>query len=167
MPRNSELKTPKAVIDLLNEVLTAELTAINQYFLHAEMQRNWGFEMLYHATRKQSIGEMKHAEELMERILYLGGLPNVQRLGKINTGETAEEQLGADLALEKEALPRLSAGIALCEKHADQGTRLLLESILKSEEEHLDWLETQIELIAQVGVQNYLAEKMHRDGSAS
>jgi bacterioferritin len=138
------------VIKVLNEVLTAELAAINQYFLHAKMFKDWGFERLHSKLRAESIDEMKHADAVIERVLYLGGLPNVQRLGSINIGENAEECLRSDL----------QAGIALCRQVGDTGSRLLLDEILASEEEHVDWLESQLELIAQVGSQNYLAEQI-------
>jgi len=153
------------VIEVLNEVLTGELTAINQYFLHAEMCRDWGYERLYTVIRKESIDEMKHAEILIERILYLKGLPNIQRLGKIRIGETVEEQLRSDLALENEAIPRLQKGVELCAEVGDHGSRQLLDSILASEEEHADWLEAQLELIEQVGVQNYLAAQIRPEGA--
>lgn len=148
------------VIEILNEVLTGELTAINQYFLHAEMCRDWGYERLYTVIRKESIDEMKHAENLIERILYLEGLPNVQRLGRIRIGETVEEQFRSDLALENEAIPRLRRGVKICMEAADHGSRQLLDQILASEEEHVDWLESQLELIEQVGIQNYLASQI-------
>ena len=153
------------VIAVLNEVLTGELTAINQYFLHAEMCRDWGYERLYTVIRKESIDEMKHAEILIERILYLKGLPNIQRLGKIRIGETVEEQFRSDLALENEAIPRLQRGVELCTEVGDHGSRQLLDSILASEEEHADWLEAQLELIEQVGVQNYLAAQIRPEGA--
>jgi len=153
--------TNKRIVDLLNEVLTGELTAVNQYFLHAKMCENWGFQKLFHYIRKESIDEMKHADELIERVLYLGGIPNVQRLGKIRIGETVPEQFQLDLALEMEALPRLNEGIAACVEEKDSGTRALLEGILVSEEEHVDWLEAQIELIEQIGVENYLSQQIH------
>lgn len=148
------------IINLLNEVLTAELTAINQYFLHAELCQHWGYERLYKTVRGHSIDEMKHAEQLMERILYLDGLPNVQRLGKVNVGESVPEQFELDFALEKEAIERLNRGIELCRDTSDNGTRALLEQILASEEEHIDWLETQQDLIAQIGKENYLSQQM-------
>jgi len=154
--------TNKRVIDLLNDVLTGELTAINQYFMHAEMCRNWGYEYLYKYIRKESIDEMKHAEELMERVLYLNGIPNLQRLGKLNIGETVFEQFRSDLALEYEAVDRLQAGIKACGEENDNGSRDLLEKILHAEEEHIDWLEAQIELVKQVGEQNYLAQQIHK-----
>jgi bacterioferritin len=147
----------KRTIAILNEVLTAELTAINQYFLHSEMCENWGYERLHKIVRGHSIGEMKHAEQIMQRILFLGGIPNVQRLGSINIGETVPEQLASDMALEKDALPRLNTGIAHCHESGDNGTRALLEEILVSEEEHVDWIESQLDQIEQMGVPNYLA----------
>jgi len=148
------------IIAVLNEVLTGELTAINQYFLHAEMCRDWGYERLYAVLRKESIDEMKHAEQIIERILYLKGIPNIQRLGKIRIGETVEEQFRSDLALENEAIPRLQEGVRICSELDDSGTRQLLDSILASEEQHKDWLESQLELIDQVGVQNYLTTQI-------
>ena len=158
-------KTPQhpQVVDHLNEVLTAELTAINQYFLHAELCEHWGYVRLYKENRKQSIDEMKHAERLIERILYLDGLPNVQRMGKVNVGETVPEQLALDFKLEQEAIPRLRDGIQLCYQVGDHGTRALLEAILASEEEHIEWLDTQLSLLQQVGEANYLAMHMHAD----
>ena len=149
------------VLDLLNEVLTGELTAINQYFIHAEMCENWGYERLSEHIRKESIEEMKHAEELIERILYLDGVPNMQRYSPVRVGEAVKEQLELDLALESEALARLNAGIATCVEKGDNGSRELLERILVSEEEHVDWLETQLEAIRQVGEERYLAQQLH------
>ena len=154
------MKGSQKVIDLLNEVLTNELTAVNQYFLHAEMCQNWGYERLYKKVRKESIDEMKHAEEVMERVLFLDGFPNVQRLGKITIGESVKEQLELDLALEKRAIPVLNDGIALCRAEGDNGSAELLEEILQEEEEHVDWLEAQLTLVEQVGLQGYLAEQM-------
>ncbi|MBL90750.1 MAG: bacterioferritin [Myxococcales bacterium] len=154
-------KTTQDVLDVLNEVLTGELTAINQYFIHAKMCGDWGYDKLHQKVRHESIDEMKHAEALMERILYLGGIPNVQRLGKINVGETVEEQLKLDLALENEAVPRLRDGINICVRDNDFGSRSLLEGILVSEEEHIDWLEAQLELIDQIGINNYLSQQIH------
>jgi bacterioferritin len=151
------------VIELLNEQLTAELTAINQYFLHARMCENWGYERLWHKIKHESIDEMKHADEIIERILYLEGLPNLQRLGKLNIGQTVEEQLTSDLALEARAIPMLNQGIALCRGEGDNGTAELLEDILVDEEEHANWLEAQLTLIQQVGLQNYLSEQMKKD----
>ena len=150
----------KKVIAVLNDVLTAELTAINQYFVHAKMCGNWGYERLRAKIYAESIDEMKHADELIERILFLDGVPNVQKLGKINIGETVKEQLELDLALENIALPRLNTGIEVCREEGDNGSRLLLDSILASEEEHVDWLEAQLELIEQLGLENYLVEQI-------
>src|SRR5258708_18103038 len=127
----------KAVIEVLNEVLTDELTAINQYFIHAELCNHWGFKKLYKEARAQSIDEMKHAELLIERVLYLNGIPNVQRLGKVNIGESVKEQFQLDSGVESEAVTRLSRGVMLCRENADIGSAMLLEEILKSEEEHL------------------------------
>ena len=150
------------VLDLLNQVLTAELTAINQYFVDAKMFDNWGYRRLGHHTREESIGEMKHADELIERILYLEGVPNLQRLGPVKVGETAQEKLQLALELEKDAIARLNSGIALCVAKADNGSRDLLEGTLEEEEEeHADWLETQLELIRQVGEAHYLTQQIH------
>lgn len=150
----------KAVIAALNEVLTGELTSINQYFLHARLCGHWGFKKLEARIYKESIDEMRHADQLIARILFLGGTPNVQRLGKINIGETVEEVLQSDLGLEHEALPRLNHAIELARQEGDNGTRALLEAILRSEEEHTDWIETQLELLAKLGAPAYLAEQL-------
>ena len=149
------------VIELLNDVLTGELTAINQYFLHAKMCENWGYKRLAAHVRDESIDEMKHAETLTDRILYLEGIPNLQRLSPLRIGETVPEQLGNDLAVEMAALQRLNDGIALCSRLGDNGTRELLEDILVEEENHVDWLETQIETIRQIGLENYLAQQLY------
>jgi bacterioferritin len=146
--------TPE-IIELLNDVLTAELTAINQYFIHYKMQENWGYKRLAEKGKQESFGEMKHAEELIERILYLEGVPNMQRLGPVKVGETVPEQLKAELETEKEAIARLAAGIEQC-RRTDEGTRLLLEEILDDEEDHADWLETQLSIIADIGDNLYL-----------
>jgi len=156
------MKGDKKVIDILNDVLTAELTAINQYFVHGEMCENWGYHRLSHAIRQHSIGEMKHAEEVIERILFLEGIPNMQRLGKINIGENVPEQLRLDLGLEMDAVGRLNAGIEKCRELDDNNSRHLLEEILEDEEEHIDWIEAQLALIEQVGAQNYLAQQIHK-----
>jgi bacterioferritin len=148
------------IIELLNEVLTAELTAINQYFLDSRMLSNWGYERLGKKFYEESLDEMKDADQLIERILYLDGMPNLQRLGTIRVGETAPEKLTAALDLEKEAIDRLNRGIALCVDKGDNGTRDLLEEILEGEEEHADWLESQLELISQVGEAHYLAQQI-------
>jgi bacterioferritin len=149
------------IIELLNEVLTGELTAINQYFLHAKMCDNWGYKRLAHTIRDESIDEMKHAEALVERVLYLEGVPNLQRLSPLKIGETVPEQLTNDLAVEMAALKRLNDGIALCVGRGDNGTRELLADILTDEEHHVDWLETQLESIAQIGLENYLSQQLH------
>ncbi len=149
------------VLELLNEVLTAELTAVNQYFVHGKMCDNWGYERLAHHAREESIGEMKDAEHLIERILYLEGVPNLQRLGTVSVGETVPEQLRLDLALERAAIERLNRGIATCVAEGDNGSRELLEDMLEGEEDHADWLETQLELVRQVGEAHYLAQQMH------
>ena len=149
------------VIELLNEVLTAELTAINQYFLDSRMLSNWGYERLGKRFYEESLDEMKDADQLIERILYFDGMPNLQRLSTLRVGETAPEKLAAALDLEKEAIERLNRGIAVCTGKGDNGTRELLEDILLGEEEHADWLESQLELISQVGDANYLAQQIH------
>ena len=150
-----------AIIEMLNEVLTSELTAINQYFIHAKMCDNWGFDRLAAKIREESIDEMKDAEALIERILYLDGVPNLQRLGPVMVGETVPEQFDLDLAVEVAAVERYNRGIALAVEHGDNGTRELFERRLIGEESHADWLESQIELIRQVGVENYLATQIH------
>ena len=152
------------IISLLNEVLTAELTAINQYFIHARMCENWGYERLWKKIREESIGEMKHADKVIERLLYLEGVPNMQRLGKVNVGETVPEQLRLDLELEKAAIQALNAGIEEARGLGDNGTRDLLEEILVSEESHVNWIEAQLSLIAQVGEANYLAQQIKDEG---
>ncbi|MEZ4473775.1 MAG: bacterioferritin [bacterium] len=151
----------KAIINLLNEILTAELTAINQYFLHAKMCADWGYAKLHAHVRAESIDEMRHAEAIIERILYLNGVPNIQRLGKVNIGESVKEQFELDLELEYLAVPRLQKAIEACRSNGDEGTRVLLQNILTSEEEHIDWLEAQLQLIDQVGLANYLAQQIN------
>ena len=148
------------IIELLNEVLTAELTAINQYFVHAKMCDNWGYKRLAEHVRAESIDEMRHAEALVERVLYFDGFPNLQRLNPLRVGESVEEQFRNDLDLEYVAVERLNNGIAAAVAAGDNGTRHLLEEILVSEEEHIDWLETQLTAIEQVGLQQYLAEQL-------
>ena len=154
------MKGDAKVIDLLNEILTGELTAINQYFLHARMCGNWGYKRLEEEIKKESIGEMKHADALISRVLFLEGLPNVQRLGKVNIGQTVPEILTNDLAVEMVAIPLLNRAIATCRDLGDNGTEDLLTKILVSEEEHVDWIEAQLELIKQLGAQGYLAQQI-------
>jgi bacterioferritin len=151
------------VVTLLNDVLTAELTAINQYFIHGRMCENWGYERLWKKIREESLGEMRHADKLIECILYLEGVPNVQRLGKVNVGETVPEQLRLDLELERDAIRMLNAGIETARSLGDNGTRELLEQILEGEEHHANWIEAQMSLIAQTGEGNYLAQQIKNE----
>ena len=150
------MKGDPRVIELLNEALKEELTAINQYWLHYRMLDNWGIRRLADYERKESIDEMKHGDRLAERILFLEGLPNFQMLGRLRIGETVEEVLRADLELEREAVDQLRGAIAHCETVRDYVSRELFESILTSEEEHIDFLETQFEMIERMGLQNYI-----------
>lgn len=149
------------IVELLNEVLTAELTSINQYFVDAKMLDNWGYERLGKHFHDESIDEMKDADELIARILYLEGVPNLQRLGTVRVGETPAEKLQLALELERDSIDRLNRGIALCVERDDNGSRDLLEDILEGEEDHADWLETQIETIRQIGAELYLAQQIH------
>ena len=149
-----------AVLELLNDVLTSELTAVNQYFVHAKLCDNWGYKRLYDKVYSESIEEMKHADELIDRIIFLEGVPNVQRYGSIRIGETVPEQFELDLATEREAIERLRTGIVACWDKLDHVTRDLLEDILEDEEEHVDWLETQQETIRQVGLELYLSQQI-------
>ena len=151
------------VIQYLNKALYNELTAINQYFLHAKMLRHWGLHGLAKHEYAESIDEMKHADRLSERILFLEGLPNFQNLGKLRVGENVQEMLECDLALEMEGIPLLREAIEHCEQVQDYVSRQLLADILENEEEHVDWLETQLDLIERVGIQNYLQERMDDD----
>ena len=154
------MKGDTKVIEFLNKALENELTAINQYFLHARMYKNWGFEKLNEKEYHESIDEMKHADLLIERVLFLEGLPNLQNIGKILIGENPKEMLGCDLKLELIAIPLLREAIEYCESVSDFVSRDLFTHILDSEEEHVDWLETQLELIEKVGIENYLQSQM-------
>ncbi|MGB3624037.1 bacterioferritin [Ketobacter sp. MCCC 1A13808] len=154
------MKGDAKVLEYLNKVLGNELVAINQYFLHSKMYKNWGLGELADHEYHESIDEMKHADKLTDRILLLEGLPNYQHLGKLRIGEDVKEMLECDLKLEMDALPDLKEGIAYCEKVQDYVTRELFVTILDSEEDHVDWLETQLELIDKVGMQNFLQAKM-------
>jgi bacterioferritin len=154
------VKGNKDIVDLLNEILAAELVAINQYFLHAKMQQNWGFLAIGKRTRDESIDEMRHAEEIVHRILFLEGLPNLQRLDTLHIGQTLPEQLKSDLAMEYAAVKRFNDGVALCRSKGDNTTEAMLTKMLVTEEEHVDWLETQLGLIAKLGEAIYLAEQL-------
>lgn len=149
------------IIEFLNEALTAELTAINQYFIHAKMCENWGYARLAKKNYDESIDEMKDAEKVIERILYLDGVPNLQRLNPVLVGETVPEQHRLDLDLEKAAIERYNRGVALARTKGDNGTAELLEDLLVGEEHHADWLESQIFVIEQIGIENYLAQHLH------
>jgi bacterioferritin len=157
------MRGEERIITVLNDVLTAELTAVNQYFVHARMCENWGYARLWKKVRAESIGEMKHADTLIQRILYLEGVPNLQRLGKVNVGQTVPEQLRLDLDVEKAAIKALNTAIELCRGLDDNGSREMLESILHAEEDHANWIEAQLTLIAQAGEANYLAQQI-REG---
>jgi bacterioferritin len=159
------LKGNPKVIAILNQVLKAELTAINQYFLHAEMCENWSYKRLAEHTRKESIEEMQHAEKLMERILYLDGTPNMSDYFRINIGATVKDQFQNDLQVEYDAVKRLNAGIETCVDLGDNGSRELLESILTDEEEHIDWLEAQLHAISEMGIEAYLSQQLYGDKS--
>jgi bacterioferritin len=154
------MKGNEEVLMLLNQLLTNELTAINQYFIHAKMCENWGFLRLYEKIREESIDEMKHADLVISRILFLEGVPNLQRYHKLHVGETVKEQFESDLQLEYAAIAMLNQGVAKCREYGDNASEDLFTRILVSEEAHTDWLETQLELMKQVGEQNYLAQQL-------
>jgi bacterioferritin len=154
------VKGDPRIIDLLNEVLMGELTAVSQYFLHAKICKTWGYEYLGKKIYKESIDEMKHAERLVERILFLEGLPNLQKLGPLAIGQVVPEILQSDLSLERASVPRLNQGVRLCREVGDNGSEDLLMRILVDSESHVDWLESQVAIIKQVGEQNYLAQQI-------
>ena len=154
------MKSNDEVIQVLQDVLSAELTAVNQYFIHARMNENWGYKKLSAYIRKESIEEMRHAQDVIDRILYFDGAPNMQKYLKINVGRTVPEQFQNDLEVEYQAVPRLNKGIEVSRAQGDNGTRALLEAILKDEEAHVDWLEAQLGIIKEIGVENYLAQQM-------
>ena len=156
----ARMKGSEKVLEALNDILTAELTAINQYFIHAKMCKDWGYGTLASKLREESIDEMKHADEIIDRILFLDGIPNVQRYNKISVGETVPEQFELDLQMEYGAVDRFRKAVKLCRDESDEASAELLEHMLVSEEEHVDWIETQRTLIDQVGLQNYLAEQI-------
>jgi bacterioferritin len=149
-----------AIVEALNEILTAELTTINQYFIHAKMCENWGYERLAEKIRNESIDEMKDADAIIDRILYFDGVPNMQRLGAVRVGESVLEQLELALVTETESIAQYNRAVGLCVAEGDNGTRDLLERQLTGEEEHADWLESQLDLIGQVGLENYLAQQI-------
>ncbi len=154
------MKGNQEVIDILNALLAEELTAINQYFLHAEMCGDWGYTKLHEVIEQRSIQEMKHAEMLIERILFLEGRPIVSELNKIHIGDSVEKQLKNDMGAEQDAVKMYNDAVALTTKTGDNGSKVLVETILKDEEEHLDWIEAQLSQIEQMGIQNYLADKI-------
>lgn len=159
------MKAKEGIINLLNKILTANLTAINQYFVHAKMCKNWGYERLNHYVCKRSFDEMKDADEIIEHILYLEGVPNMQRLGTVQVGETVPEQFKLDLKAEQEMLKLYAEGATHCAKVGDYTTRHMLEDMQKDTDGHIDWIETQLELIKQVGLEKYLSEQIHKEES--
>lgn len=161
--QGNNMKGKPEVLKVLNEILTIELTSINQYFLHARMYKNWGFEVLNEKCYKKSIKDMKQADEIIARILFLEGLPNLQMLGKINIGEEPQEMLQCDAGFQLKQIPSMKEAIAVCEQHLDFVSRDLLSNILDYEEEHYDWLDTQAYQIEQLGIQNYLQSQVEED----
>ena len=156
------MKAKQGVVNLLNKILTEELTVINQYFLHAKMCADWGYDRLEEKVKERSFSEMKDADKIIEHILYLEGMPNVQRLGTVKVGETVLEQLKSDLAKEKQMVTLLTEGINHCMKVGDFTTRHMLEDMVTDEDSHIDWIETQLETIKQVGLENYLSEQIKK-----
>jgi bacterioferritin len=154
------MKGQPEIIALLNEVLGGELVAISQYFVHAKMCKNWGYDRLAQKIRSESIEEMRHAEELTDRILFLEGVPNFQKLGKLNIGENVKEQLESDLALEMRAHKLLNDGVELCRQKGDNASEELVRKILIAEEEHIDWIETQLDVIGRIGLELYLSQQL-------
>jgi bacterioferritin len=164
--REGDLMKPKeGVIDLLNRILTVNLTAINQYFVHAKMCQNWGYERLHHKIKERSFDEMKDADDVIEHILYLEGVPNMQRLGTVRVGETVPEQLKSDLEAEHEMLKLYTQAVMHCAMVGDYTTRHMLEEMQKGTDEHINWIETQQGLIKQTGLENYLSEQIKKEGS--
>jgi bacterioferritin len=157
------MKAKEGIIDLLNKILTAELTVINQYFIHSKMCENWGYERLAHKVRERSMAEMKDAQKIIEHTLYLEGVPNMQRLGTVTVGERVPEQLNADLKAEMDMVKMLTDGINHCVKVGDFTTRHMLEDMVKDEDAHIDWIETQLDTIKQVGLENYLTEQIKKE----
>ncbi|HET9934152.1 MAG TPA: bacterioferritin [Polyangiaceae bacterium] len=155
------MRSDPEIIQALNEILTSELTAINQYFIHFRMLENWGYKRLAKKKREESIEEMKHADRVIERILYLEGIPNMQRLNPVKVGEEPIEMHKLDLELEVEAVDRLNRAITLCAQKNDAGTRELVESILEEEEDAIDWLEAQLHLVQDIGRERYLAQQIN------
>lgn len=155
------MQAKEGVLEILNNLLTIELTAVNQYFLQAEMCRNWGYERLYEHLRSASLEEMKDTQELIRHILFLEGLPNMQRLNRVRIGQDVPENFNLDLETEREAVNFLTASIQHCANVGDFHTRGMLEQMVSSEEEHIDWLETQLETIRQIGLENYLSQQIH------
>ena len=159
------MKAKEGVIESLNKILTADLTAINQYFVHAKMCENWGYERLHQKVRERSFDEMKDAEELIEHILYLEGVPNMQRLSTVQVGESVPEQFKVDLKAEQDMLKMLTESVTHCAKVGDYTTRHMLEDMVKDVDKHIDWIEIQLETIKQVGLENYLSEQIKKEGS--
>lgn len=157
------MKVDAAIIEALNDVLTAELTAINQYFIHYKMCADWNYERLAKAFRDESMEEMQHADKVIDRILYLDGLPNMQRYGNVLVGEHVREMHDVDLQIEKTHVDRLNKAIVLCREHEDNGSRMLLEEILRDTEEAVDWIEAELDQIEQMGIENYLAQQVKGD----